>query len=301
MKKTITVNDFKDVFAIIPDNANKGEMGRVLLVCGSYCGGGLSMCGAAYFAAKAAYLCGAGIVEIFTPRENYAPLASLVPEAVFSLYGYDEDPLAVTARLSESVLESDSVVIGCGFGKSDLSKEILKTVIEKVSCPLTVDADGLNILSENDEYWALLDREQRGRTVITPHPGEMSRLCGKSITDIVKKIPESAENYAAEKGIICLLKDHNTAVTDGDFVYINQSGNPGMATAGMGDVLAGIIGAVLARAKTDEKSDILRRVAASAYLHGVAGDIAADRLGQYSVTAGEILAEIPTAIRRVFG
>ena len=301
MKKTITVNDFKDVFGMIPNNANKGSMGRVLLVCGSYCGGGISMCGAAYFAAKAAYLCGAGIVEIFTPRENYAPLASLVPEAVFSLYGYDEDSLAVTARLSESVLKSDSVVIGCGFGKSDLSKEILKTVIEKVSCPLTVDADGLNILSENDEYWALLDREQRGRTVITPHPGEMSRLCGKSITDIVKKIPESAENYAAEKGIICLLKDHNTAVTDGDFVYINQSGNPGMATAGMGDVLAGIIGAVLARAKTDEKSDILRRVAASAYLHGVAGDIAADRLGQYSVTAGEILAEIPTAIRRVFG
>lgn len=301
MKKTITVNDFKDVFATIPDNANKGEMGRVLLVCGSYCGGGLSMCGAAYFAAKAAYLCGAGIVEIFTPRENYAPLASLVPEAVFSLYGYDEDLLAVTARLSESVLKSDSVVIGCGFGKSDLSKEILKTVIEKVSCPLTVDADGLNILSENDEYWALLDREQRGRTVITPHLGEMSRLCGKSITDIVKKIPESAENYAAEKGIICLLKDHNTAVTDGDFVYINQSGNPGMATAGMGDVLAGIIGAVLARAKAEEKSDVLRRVAASAYLHGVAGDIAADRLGQYSVTAGEILAEIPTAIRRVFG
>ena len=301
MKKTITVNDFKDVFAIIPDNANKGEMGRVLLVCGSYCGEGMSMCGAAYFAAKAAYLCGAGIVEIFTPRENYVPLASLVPEAVFSLYGYDEDPLAVTARLSESVLKSDSVVIGCGFGKSDLSKEILKTVIEKVSCPLTVDADGLNILSENDEYWALLDREQRGRTVITPHPGEMSRLCGKSITDIVKKIPESAENYAAEKGIICLLKDHNTAVTDGDFVYINQSGNPGMATAGMGDVLAGIIGAVLARAKAEEKSDVLRRVAASAYLHGVAGDIAADRLGQYSVTAGEILAEIPTAIRRVFG
>ena len=105
----------KNLFARLPDRTNKGDMGRLLVICGSYDAHGTSMCGAAYFCAAAAYRTGAGIVEIFTPKENYSALASLVPEAVFSLYGYDEDADAVRARLTEAVHRSDAVVIGCGL------------------------------------------------------------------------------------------------------------------------------------------------------------------------------------------
>ena len=298
--KTIGKEDMRAMFPDIPKRANKGEMGRVLVVCGSYDPRGLAMCGAAYFATKAAYLCGAGIVEIFTPRENYSALASLVPEAIFSLYGYDEGLDEVKARVVSSVKKSDSVVLGCGLGKSEISKVLVEAVLSSVDCPLVIDADGLNILAENDEYWSHLGYNQRKMTVITPHPGEMSRLCGKAIPDILDDISGVAQSFADEKGIICLLKDHNTAVSDGQVTYVNHSGNAGMATAGMGDVLAGIIGALLVRS-TDAEGDVLCRVAAGAHLHGCAGDKSARKIGQYSLVASELLAEIPSAIVDFFG
>lgn len=300
IEKSIDRSFCSRLFPSIPDRANKGMMGRVLVVCGSYDPCGASMCGAAYFAARSAYLCGAGVVEIFTARENYSAVAALVPEAVFSLYGYDESADAVSERLALSVKRSDSVIIGCGLGKSALSRALVKAVLCEAECPLVIDADGLNILSEDESLWSCLNDEQGERTVITPHPGEMARLSGRSIGEILDSIPKSAQNFAIEKGIICLLKDHNTAVSDGNIVYINQSGNPGMATAGMGDALAGIIGALIARSEKGDGEDILSRVAASAYLHGLAGDLAADRCGQYSLTAGELLAEIPNAIGEIF-
>ena len=296
--KSIDREDCAAIFQKLNPRMNMGDAGRVLVVCGSYDKKGLSMCGAAYFAAKAAYLCGAGVVEVLTPRENYAALASLVPEAVFSLYGYEEDSSLVADRLRVSVGKSDAVVLGCGLGKSDMAKALVKTVFENVKCPLVIDADGLNILSENEALWSLLDSEQRKRTVITPHPGEMSRLTGKSIGEILDRVPETCSDFASEKGIVCLLKDHNTAISDGETVYINQTGNPGMATAGMGDVLAGIIGALLAR--STESQEVLKSVAVSAYLHGLAGDIAARRIGEYSLTASELLAKIPSAVMDIF-
>lgn len=289
------------LFPNIPERMNKGGMGRVLVVCGSYDPCGLSMSGAAYFSAKAAYRCGAGIVEIFTPRENYQSLAALVPEAVFSLYGYEENCDAVMARVAESVRKSNCVVLGCGLGKSELSRDIVKSILGSVNCPLVIDADGLNIISENDSLWSLLSEKQRKRTVITPHPGEMSRLIGRPIDEILDNIPLTATDFAREKEIICLLKDHNTAVSDGDVVYINESGNAGMATAGMGDLLAGIIGALLARENNAEKTDVLLCTAAGAHLHGRAGDLAADKTGRYSLNSSDLLAEIPSAIAEIFG
>ena len=298
--KTIKREDVRAMFPDIPNRANKGEMGRVLIVCGSYDPKGQAMCGAAYFAARAAYLCGAGIVEIFTPKENYSSLASLVPEAVFTLYGYDECLDDVKARVVLSVQKSDSVVLGCGLGKSETSAALVEAILMGVDCPLVIDADGLNILSENEELWSYLSEGQRKLTAITPHPGEMSRLCGKSTPEILDDIPGVARNFAKEKGIVCLLKDHDTAISDGQVTYINRSGNAGMATAGMGDILAGIVGAILARINGLE-CDVLRCVAAGAYLHGRAGDEAARKIGQYSLVASELLAEIPSVIVNFFG
>ena len=302
MKKTVDKSDIKRIFSPLPERANKGQMGRVLVVCGSYDESGLAMCGAAYFAAKAAYRTGAGIVEIFTPRENYSSLASLVPEAVFSLYGYDESESDVCDRLALEMSKSDAVVIGCGLGKSRISRVLVSSALRHAECPLVVDADALNILSDEPKLWDKLSSEQRGRTVITPHPGEMSRLCGIGITDILADTVGVARSFAAEKGTICLLKDHNTVISDGEVVYINRSGNPGMASAGMGDVLAGIIGSIMARARLrGNNCDYLLCAAVGAYLHGAAGDAAAGKLGQYSLLASDLLAEIPAVIGRFFG
>lgn len=297
MKKTIDKSDVRRMFSPLPDRVNKGRMGRVLVVCGSYDESGLSMCGAAYFAANAAYRTGAGIVEIFTPRENYSSLASLVPEAVFSLYGYDESESDVCDRLALEMSKSDAVVIGCGLGKSQLSKKMASTVLRLAKCPLVVDADALNILSEEPAMWDMLRAEQRRRVVITPHPGEMSRLCGRNLTDILADTVGVARDFAAEKGIVCLLKDHNTVISDGAVIYINQTGNAGMASAGMGDVLAGIIGSIAAREhRCGNDNDYLLCAAIGAYLHGAAGDAASEKLGQYSLMASDLLAEIPAII-----
>lgn len=297
-----TVIRVKNLFAKLPDRTNKGDMGRLLVVCGSYNAQGTSMCGAAYFCASAAYRTGAGIVEIFTPRENYSALASLVPEAIFSLYGYEEQPDAVTARLAEAISHSDAVVIGCGLGKSELARALVMVTVSCAKCPILIDADGLNIISEDEMLWSLLDEKQRAQTVITPHPGEMSRLCGKHIGEILSDTPKCAKSFAKNHGLICLLKDHHTAISDGDRIYLNQSGNAGMASAGMGDLLAGIVGALLARESRNhfENSDIFECVTGGAYLHGLAGDLAAEKYGEYSLTASAVLSEISAAIMRNF-
>ena len=283
-------------FGKLPDRVNKGDMGRVLCVCGSYEERGAAMCGAAYFSAMAAYRCGAGIVEIFTPRKNYESLGARVPEAVFSLYEKDEELSDIFGRLKESLKKADSVVLGCGLGKGEIAKEIVKCVLETVRVPLLVDADGLNILSENDHLWGLLCEEQRRRTVITPHPGEMSRLIGMPIKEILANTEAVASRFAEERGVICLLKDHFTVISDGKTLYINKSGNPGMATAGMGDVLSGIIGALLAR--TDNEKSVLEATAVGAYLHGVAGDRAAELFGEYSLMSSDVLSQICNIIPR---
>ena len=192
------------------------------------------------------------------------------------------------------------MVLGCGLGKSDLSRSLLRATLESVSCPLVLDADGLNMISEDEELWALLSDEQKSRTVITPHPGEMSRLCGLAIPEIIADPVGVACRYAENRGIICLVKGHNTVISDGALVYINESGNSGMATAGMGDVLAGILGALLARCD-GLKNEILFHVAAGAFLHGCAGDLAAEKFGHYSLNSSDLLAEIPATIKSFFG
>ena len=301
--------DREDISALFPPldrRINKGDAGRVLCVCGSYDPTGSAMCGAAYLCAAAAYKCGAGIVEIFTHRKNYEALASLVPEAVFSLYDTDKESYDdICARLALQIKKADSLILGCGLGKSDISKQLVKTTLDAVSCPLVIDADGLNIISDDKSLLPSLSDEQIARTVITPHPGEMSRLCNLAIPEILSDTVGVAKLFATQNGLTCLLKDNKTVITNGNTTFINHSGNPGMATAGMGDVLSGIIGALLARntmseyasRELDDISNILYRTATAAYLHGLAGDIARDELGEYSLTASDVVRYIPKAIK----
>lgn len=284
---------------------NKGDMGRVLCICGSYDPCGAAMCGAAYFSAAAAYKCGAGIVEIFTHRKNYESLASRVPEAVYSLYDTEHDSAdEICKRLTAQIQKADSVVLGCGLGKSEVSKALVKTTLENATCPLVIDADGLNILAEHKDLFELV-KNRKSDTVLTPHPGEAGRLSGKTIPEILTDTEGCALELSRSLCATALLKDHNTVITDGIHTFINRSGNAGMATAGMGDVLAGIIGAILARDTVSESISkdrsalptLLYRTAVAAYIHGVAGDVAAEEFGQYSLTASDVINAIHKVLK----
>ena len=299
----ITKEDISALFPPIPKRANKGSMGRVICICGSYSNTS-AMCGAAYFAAAAAYRCGAGIVEIFTARENFAPLSSLIPEAVFTLYGKEDSEDDILSNLACQVAKADSIVIGCGLGTSHISEKIVKKTLEIARVPLVIDADALNIIAKIPNAFELISPKQREMTVLTPHMGEMSRLCNTNINVVLADPENIATEYAIKHGVICLLKDHKTVITDGHTTFINESGNPGMASGGMGDVLSGILGALLARrtlaewisADRRELSQALYRAAAGAYLHGSAGDIASKKTGEYSLTSSDLLAHISQAI-----
>ena len=302
---TVTREDIDALFPPLEKRVNKGDMGRVLCVCGSYDPTGAAMYGAAYFSAAAAYKCGAGIVEIFTHRKNYEALAALLPEAVYSLYDSEKETAdEVCSRLTAQMSKADSIVLGCGLGKSALSEKLVRTTLEGSNCPLVIDADGLNIISESQELQSLV-KIRRAETVLTPHPGEMSRLSGKSIPEILNDTVTAAIGLSEKLEAVTLQKDHNTVITDGIYVFINHSGNAGMATAGMGDVLAGIIGALLARNNlADTASDELKnlspslyRTATAAYIHGIAGDIAAKEFGEYSLTASDVIGSIYKALK----
>ena len=265
-----------------PAHSNKGTFGRVLVVGGSY-----SMSGAAYFSAKAAYRTGAGLVQIMSPKENRIIYQTQLPEALLALY----DTSALDeSTIKNTVCRANAVAVGMGLGTDETAKSILKWVLEAVCAPLVIDADALNILAASPELWEIVPRG----SIITPHPAEMARISGLTIDQICADIAGTAERFAKEHSVICLLKDHNTAISDGTRTAINTSGNSGLATGGSGDVLAGVIAGLLAQGCKPFDAAAL-----GAYIHGLAGDIAARRLSEYSVTASDIIDSLPSVLLSV--
>ncbi len=269
-------------------DGHKGTFGRVLVIAGS-----VGMSGAAYFAARAAYRSGAGLVEIFSDdtESSRAILQTLIPEALFN---------SDTECLQDSLEKADSVVIGCGMGRSDRAVRLLTFVAKNCKKPLVIDADGLNIISEAPYLLDILKKRRNSITVFTPHIGEMKRLLGRPAEKIFSKRPtaEIAYDYAKKHRIICVLKESKTAVSDGsENVYINVSGNCGMATGGSGDVLAGIIGSMLAQNRNTSLT-AMQNVSLAVYLHGLAGDFASRRVGQRSCMASDIIESISEVFLR---
>ena len=259
-----------------PERSNKGYFGRVLAICGSE-----GMSGAAYFAAKAAMRCGAGIVEIFTPRANLSVLATLIPEAI--IRAYDPERLDRGALL-DAIARADSIVIGCGIGILPSSREILGIVLRNSDKPTVIDADALNLIAKNSSFLKYV----KGK-IITPHIGEMSRLVGLSLDSILEDTRGVAHEFAKKYGTVCLLKDHNTVVSDGgELIYINKSGNSGMATAGSGDMLAGTIAAIAAQGRHSGMTNF-DAACLGAYIHGAAGDAAAEKYGEYSMITSDMI------------
>ena len=289
MSNSDHVIDFSDkslseLLPIRPERSNKGTFGRVLCAAGSYC-----MSGAAYLCAKAAYRSGAGLVAILTPEENRIILQSSLPEALVSVYSSaspDEDTIALSASAATVI------AAGPGIGRSEGARSMLRALLRSSDKPMVLDADALNILSEDQRLWDLVPVG----TVITPHPGEMSRLCGCSVDEILSDLPEICRGFAKAHRVICVLKDHSTAVADGTSpdcpVYINDTGNSGMATGGSGDVLTGIIAALMAQGLSPFFAASL-----GVRIHGMAGDRAAARVGEYSLIASDIIDALPEVFK----
>ncbi len=266
-------------------NSNKGSFGRVLCICGS-----VGMSGAAYLAAKAVLRTGAGLAEILTPEENRSILGTLIPEAIITSYDSTTPDMET---VDAAIARADAVVCGCGLGISRTSLSILSHLLRTCTAPCVLDADALNLISKNPSLFKYTKSK-----IITPHPAEMSRLCGRPTSDIVNDLNESCRSFAQRYSLVCLLKGHNTAVSDGEHIYVNNSGNSGMATAGSGDVLAGIIGGILAQNK-EGKLTMLEVASLGAYIHGLAGDNAALHVGEYSLIASDIIDFLPSVLKGI--
>lgn len=267
------------------ERSSKGDYGRVLCLCGSH-----GMSGAAYLCAKSCYRSGAGLVEIFTPEENRAIIQSSLPEAIVTSYTEEN---AVELLLT-SMQKATCIVAGCGLSVSPLSRKLLSTLLHNVNTdekPLILDADALNLVSKNPSFLKYI----KG-AIITPHPLEFSRLSGREVEAILASPDALAHEYAKKNSLICVLKDHNTVVTDGsERLYINNTGNSGMASAGSGDVLAGIIAGLVAQ----NQKATLEIAALSVYIHGLCGDIAARRLSEYSLMASDLIDALPIVFNEI--
>lgn len=252
------------------NDSNKGTYGKILVIAGSK-----NMSGAAYFAGRSAFVVGAGLVRILTPEANRVILQSQLPQAMISVWEEtDRDSLA------DMLAWADTLVIGPGIGTSEIMAQRLESVFAGSQCPIVLDADGLNLLAEHEEWYSLLN----GRTILTPHMGEMSRLTGCSIDELKADRAKAALELARERQIICVLKDSSTVVSDGKYLYFNQTGNHGMATGGSGDVLAGVIGGL-----SGAGEGLFKAAYMGVFLHGSGGDAAAARFGFRGMTSVEII------------
>lgn len=264
-------------------SGNKGTFGKALLIAGSYC-----MSGAAWMAALSCFRSGAGMVKIYTHSSNREILQQQLPEAMLSCY--DEDNVSI-ADLNAAMKWADVIGIGPGLGTSKTAENLMQYVLSECEKPLLIDADGLNILS-NHKDWLI---NKRCECVITPHMGEMSRLFGCSVKDIKDDRFMKAGTFAEKYKVTCVLKDARTIIaTDSDHFVINTTGNSGMATAGSGDVLSGMILGFMAQGMSIETAASM-----GVWIHGIAGDHAKEQWGEYSMKAGDIISSIIPVMKKL--
>ena len=255
------------------EHSNKGTDGRVLVIAGT-----VNMAGAACLCGRAAYATGCGLVRIMTPDENRLVLQTALPEAILTTY----DRNTFDEKLLQNAMDwADAIVCGPGLGLEADAGQLVEYVIKHAQVPLVLDADALNKMAEKKELLSLLPKD----TILTPHLGEMSRLTGKSVPEIQKQLFEVAEVFARQYNIVCVLKDEHTitACPDGR-AYLNLSGNHGMATAGSGDVLSGILGSLLAQGMEQGTAAPF-----GVFLHGVSGDEIRGQVGCYGMMASDLI------------
>lgn len=266
------------------DHAHKGDVGRVVIVGG--CCNEVFMAGAPALAATAALRSGAGLVQLFVPESLRATVTSLAPCATSRTL--PTSTAALLGALQE--FAADVVAVGPGLGNS-LQVAVLVGVLKELASPIVLDADGLNLLASTEPF----EMPRPERIVLTPHPGEARRLLAARGQDADVGSTPAARRDAALRlveayGCTVVLKGHGTIVTNGDRLFVNETGNSGMATGGTGDVLTGMIAALIGQGLDPMEAAIL-----AVCLHGLAGDFAAEELGRYSLTATDLIDYLPEA------
>ncbi|HZV06062.1 MAG TPA: NAD(P)H-hydrate dehydratase [Gemmataceae bacterium] len=269
-----------------PLDSNKGSYGRVLVVAGSR-----GMSGAAVLCASAALRGGAGLVRLAVPEDILPIVAAANPCYTTAPLPQDAHGRLSSAALNELIdlVHRNSVAaIGPGLGQSNDLGDMLATLLDQTTTPLVLDADALNVLVGKLD--AL--RKHQGPIVLTPHPGEFARLLGCDIPKVQAHRQELAAEFARTHGVVVVLKGYGTVVTDGHRVYVNTTGNPGMASGGTGDVLGGLIAALIG-----QKLEIFAAAQLGVYLHGRAGDLAREQTGEVSLIASDLLDILPRAFQ----
>lgn len=255
-----------------PEHSNKGTFGKLLIVAG-----GEKMAGAAILSAKAAYRNGVGLVKVYTSETNRIAIQTAVPEAIVVTY----DKAILRDDFIQELHWADAVVAGPGLGVTELSKTLVEIIAKEAKTPVLFDADALNILAQNTEILSVEHLDW----VITPHLGEFSRLTGHSIDWIQNNLTEVALEFARTYDVICVLKDFHTIIANPfGLSYLNLSGNNGMATAGSGDVLSGMIGSFLA-----QRMEPLSASSYGVFIHGLAGNAARAKMGTHAMMASDII------------
>lgn len=277
------------VFEKRAENSHKGTFGTALLINGSY-----GMAGAAILAARSCLRSGIGIAKVCVPDKIYDIIAAAVPEAValpVASNEYGGFSSSAAEKITKSLNGVNCIAFGCGIGQSPDNAEILKLLIKNAKCPLIIDADGINTLSLHIN----IVRQANSPVILTPHPGEMARLCGKTVAEIEADRVNTALSFAQKHNVYLVLKGSGTVVaTPEGKVFINKTGNPGMASGGSGDTLTGIMAALLSR-----DGDITRAVTNAVYIHGKAGDMAARRLSETSMLPSDIIDELPCLFKEL--
>ena len=271
-----------------PAHGHKGTFGRVLVI-----GGASGMVGAPYFAAKTAYRAGAGLVEVMTHPENRIPIQTLLPEALYT--PFTEDGVMSDNAISAILARADAVVLGCGLGTSDGARTLTEQILRRCDKPLVLDADALNLIAAHEPLQAAL-KARTAPTVLTPPIGEAARLSGLDAPHIASAPIATAHALVARYGAVCALKDARTVVSDGRHAYIQDRGNNGMATGGSGDCLAGLIGALLCQYRTADLPTVTL-AALGVLIHAMAGDHAAERLGQHATMASDLSDAVGSVLR----
>ncbi|MHC4242523.1 MAG: NAD(P)H-hydrate dehydratase [Planctomycetota bacterium] len=270
-------------------DAHKGDFGKVCIIAGS-----TGMSGAAALAGRAALRAGAGLVRVATPKSVLPIVASIEPS--FTTTPMPEDSLGrISSKAISPVLEAasqnDCLAFGPGLGISSALRSLLETLLEQERLRLIIDADGLNNLAGIKGWSTGL----KASLILTPHPGEMKRLWSALLREpLPPDRQQQAVQLAQQTKTIVVLKGAGTVVTDGQKIYVNKTGNPGMATAGSGDVLTGIITALAGQGMSNFNAAVL-----GVYTHGLAGDIAAENLGQTSLISTDIIDALPEALKKI--
>lgn len=281
--------DIKSIFPKRDENSNKGNFGYVGIM-----GGCIEYSGAVKLAnlSSSALTSGAGVVRLIVPKEiANGVMPYLLEQTLFTIKSKDGHMLFSEEEIDKSLEKLKALAIGMGWGESSDNEKILSYILETKDIPVIIDADGLNTLAKMDK--SILNRT-KCKVILTPHLKEFERISGYDFEDIKNNPQELAIEFAKKYNVILLLKGHTTIVTDGNEGYLVKKGCSGMATAGSGDVLSGILVGILGY----NKPNVLT-IAAGAYLAGLAGELAEEELNDISMKASDTISKIPEAINEI--